>query len=103
MLTKALTEAASEAETPKTLAGKREVKILKSAMEALINQKQYTSDKNEEIFQNPKPKNAGLATIPFAKHCGYTLLKKLMLDRRPYQTRHTYASMMLTAAEPIAC
>lgn len=54
IVSKALTQAAEEAESPKTKAGKREVKILKPAMDALLAQKQYTLINNKEILQNPR-------------------------------------------------
>lgn len=103
LVTKALTEAAIEAETPKTVAGKREVKILKPAMDALLDQKQFTFDKNEEIFQNPNTNERWTGDQPIRKTLWMPALKKAKVRyRRPYQTRHTYASMMLTAEEPIA-
>jgi integrase len=93
LVTKALTEAALEAETPKTLAGKREVKILKPAMEALLDQKKYTSDKNEEIFQNPNTKERWTGDQPIRKTLWTPALKKAKVRyRRPYQTHHTYAT-----------
>ncbi len=103
LVTKALTEAATEAEIPKTSAGKREVKILKPAMDALLDQKKYTSDKNEEVIQNPNTNQRWTGDQPIRKTLWIHALKKAKVRyRRPYQTRHTYASMMLTAGESIA-
>ena len=103
IVNKALTQAASEAESPKTNAGKREVKILKPAMDALIDQKQFTLLKNKEIFQNPRTNERWSGDQAIRKTLWAPTLKKAKVRyRRPYQTRHTYASMMLTAGESIA-
>lgn len=102
-ITKALTQAADEAENPKTNAGNREVKILAPAMQALLDQKQYTYLKNQEIFQNTRTKERWTGDQAIRKNIWVGALKLAKVRyRRPYQTRHTYASMMLTAGESIA-
>jgi len=102
-VTKALTQAADEAENPKTNAGNREVKLLAPAMEALLDQKQYTYLNNKEIFQNPRTKERWTGDQAIRKNIWVSALKLAKVRyRRPYQTRHTYASMMLTAGESIA-
>lgn len=97
---KALTQYATEAETTKTKSGTREVKLLDGAREALLNQKQYTLFKNQEIFQN---------TFTGERWTGDQAIRKMLFKpalqrakvryRNPYQTRHTYASMMLSSGE----
>ncbi len=102
-VTKAMTQAAEEAEKPKTLAGKRDVKILPPAMEALIDEKKYTLLKGVEIFQNPITGERWTGDQSIRKTAWTPALKRAKVRyRRPYQTRHTYASMMLTADESIA-
>ncbi len=102
-VTKALTQSADEIEEPKTNAGKREVKLLAPAMQALIEQKQYTYLKNHEIFQNPRTGERWTGDQAIRKTVWASALKLAKVRyRRPYQTRHTYASMMLTAGESIA-
>jgi integrase len=100
---KALTQASEEFEETKTRAGKRRVKILAPVMEALIDQKQYTYLQNKEIFQNPITNEAWTGDASLRKTVWAPALRRAKVKyRRPYQTRHTYASMMLTAGESIA-
>lgn len=93
------TTAAEQAEEPKTRRSVRDVKILGPALEALTAQKALTFLADKEVFLNPhtaKPWN-GDQTIRTA---WAGILKRAGVRyRRPYQTRHTYASMMLTAGE----
>ncbi|KVC84007.1 Arm DNA-binding domain-containing protein [Burkholderia ubonensis] len=101
---KAITRAAKGvAEDTKTLAGRRDVKLLAPAMAALMAQKEYTFLAGEEIFHRPAWR--GWAEGPW-KHdhqiwdAWKTTLKHAKVRyRNPYQTRHTYASMMLSAGE----
>jgi len=98
----ALTQAAEEKEEPKTRAGDRYVKILPPAMKALLAQKKHTFLMNGSVFFNPlygKPWEGDqairkLAWIP-------ALRRAKVRYRYPYQTRHTYASMMLSANESV--
>jgi len=100
---RALTRAAivqkSEGETPKTRAGRRHIKLLAPAIEALQAQKAFTLLSNEYIFKNPRTGKrwSGDLVIREAWKRALTLTK--VRYRRPYQTRHTFASMMLTAGE----
>lgn len=100
VIDKAKTQYATEAETTKTKSGTREVKLLDMAREALINQKQYTFLNNEEIFQNPTTGQRWLGDQAIRKNLFIPTLKRAKVRyRNPYQTRHTYASMMLSAGE----
>ncbi len=86
----------------KLKSGRREVKILEPAMQALIAQKQYTYLANKEIFQNPKTNEVWIGDRPIRQGVWKPALRRANVRyRRPYQTRHTYASMMLTADESI--
>ena len=101
-ITKSLTQAAVEFEDTKTMSGRREVKILEPSMQALMAQKQYTYLANKEIFQNPKTNEAWIGDRPIRQGVWKPALRRANVRyRRPYQTRHTYASMMLTAGESI--
>jgi integrase len=99
-ISRGLTRAAKEAELPKTAAGIRSVKLLPMALEALTAQKVHTYIEGGVIFHDPrygKPFDGDQAIrksfwIP-------TLRKAKIRYRNPYQTRHTYASMMLSAGE----
>lgn len=93
------TQAAEVAEEPKTRRSVRDVKLLGPALEALEAQKKLTYLADGEVFHNPhtgKPWGGDL-TIRTAWN---TILKRAGVRQRyPYQTRHTYASMMLSAGE----
>jgi integrase len=101
-ISRGLTKAAKEAEVPKTAAGVRDVKLLPMALAALEAQKVYTYIVGAQIFHDPrydKPFDGDQAIrksfwIP-------TLRKAGVRYRNPYQTRHTYASMMLSARENV--
>ena len=102
-ITKSMTQAAEEFEETKTRAGKRDLKILEPAMQALVAQKPFTLLKNQEIFQNPKTNERWNGDRAIRQGVWKPALRRAKVRyRRPYQTRHTYASMMLTADESIA-
>lgn len=96
-VTKAQTRSARSPETTKTPAGRRDVKLLKPAIEALERQRSVTGDAGPSgrVWQLRTPK---------AAHAVWSLaLRKAGVKHRSaYQTRHTYASMLLTADEPVA-
>lgn len=98
---RAQTQAArGKAETTKTKAGTREVKILAPAMAALQAQKAHTYLKGEELFQNPRTGERWTGDQPIRKTLwAYAIKRAGVRYRNPYQTRHTYASMMLSAGE----
>jgi integrase len=98
-LTRAAIAIKSEGETPKTKSGRRDVKLLAPALAALTAQKEHTYITGEQIFNNPRTDKrwSGDLTIRSAWKRALQLAK--VRYRRPYQTRHTFASMMLTAGE----
>ena len=103
IVSKAYTQVSNEIEGTKTEAGNRTVKLLPQAIIALTSQKKYTFLKGEEVFQNPRHNKRWAGDQPIRKTLWTPALKKAGVDyRRPYQTRHTYASMMLSADEPLA-
>lgn len=101
---KAITRAAKGVpEDTKTVSGRRDVKLLGPAMSALMAQKAYTFVAGEEIFNRPAWR--GREGGPWRHDhqiwdAWKTTLKHAKVRyRNPYQTRHTYASMMLSAGE----
>jgi len=97
---KALTQAAKQAEAPKTYAGIRDVKLLPPALDALLEQKAHTFLKGQEIFQNPRTGERWTGDMVIRQRMWQRLLRKAKVRYRyPYQMRHTYASMMLMAGE----
>lgn len=99
---KALTQYSDEPEDTKTDAGEREVKLLAPALEALQAQKAHTYLAGAEVFQNPRTGERWTGDQPIRRTLWQPALKRAGVRyRRPYQTRHTYASMMLMAGEHV--
>ncbi|MFC3179130.1 hypothetical protein ACFOEC_18455 [Undibacterium amnicola] len=74
--------------------------MLDMARDALLNQKQYTYLKNKEVFQNTVTGERWTGDQSIRKTMFQPVLKRTKVRyRNPYQTRHTYASMMLSAGE----
>lgn len=100
VVSRPMTQQSKEAEVTKTDAGNREVKLLAGALEALVAQKQFTWLSGTEIFQNPQTMRRWAGDQPIRKTLWTLALKKGGIRYRyPYRTRHTYASMMLSAGE----
>ncbi|WP_455913816.1 Arm DNA-binding domain-containing protein [Pseudomonas syringae] len=100
-VSRAMTQASKgQAEATKTAAGRRSVKLLRPALEALQAQKAFTFLADAEVFQNPRTLQRWAGDGPIRKTTWVPAMKKAGVRyRRPYQTRHTYASMMLSAGE----
>lgn len=97
---RAKTQAADEAESPKTRRGTRDVKLLSPALEALTAQKSHSFLADGVVFLNPLHGKQWDGDAAIRESAWRPALKKAgMRYRNPYQTRHTYASMMLTAGE----
>lgn len=93
---------AKEAKGPKTEAGIRDVLLLPPALEALTQQKQYTFLQNGRVFYNPQTNKAWETSQQIRRTQWMHILKKTGVRyRNTYQTRHTYASMMLSQGENI--
>lgn len=102
-INKARTQESTEAETTKTRKGIRDVKLLAPALAALKRQKEITFLGGGEIFRDPRTGKPWEGDEAIRQGPWKTALKRAGIRyRRPYQTRHTYASMMLTAGEPLA-
>jgi integrase len=100
IINKAITQAARTPEATKTASGTREVKLLPPALASITSQKAFTWLNGEEIFQNPRTEERWTGDQPIRKTLWAHALKRAGVRyRRPYQTRHTYASMMLSAGE----
>jgi integrase len=100
---RAKTQYADEAETTKTKSGERDVKLLPPALEALKAQKSFTFLQDGKVFMNPRTGEPWTGDQAIRKTLWIPALKKAGIRyRRPYITRHSYASMMLSAGEPLA-
>lgn len=89
---RAETHAASEPEAPKTKSSRRSVKMLAPAREALLAQKEHTLMAGARVWHLNNDQAAREIWKLGCRKAGVRY-------RKPYQTRHTYASMMLTAGE----
>ena len=97
-VTRAVVE--KQEKSTKTRAGNRNVLLLPPALEALQNQKAYTFLQDGRIFFNPKTNKPWETDAQIRKSAWIHVLKKAGIRyRNPYQTRHTYASMLLSAGE----
>jgi integrase len=85
---------------PKTTAGSRDVLILPIALEALERQKKFTFALGQRVFHNPKT-NRPWTTDTQIRDTAWlpAITAAKVFYRNPYQTRHTYASMLLSAGE----
>lgn len=85
---------------PKTASGKREVKLLPLAVEALERQKALTFKDGGAVFVNPRTGKAWETDGQIRKTAWAPAVKRAGIRYRcAYQTRHTYASLMLSAGE----
>jgi len=99
-VSRAQTQHSDGPEAPKTDAGRREVKLLQPALDALMAQKAHTYLAGVEVFQNPQTLARWTGDQPIRKTLWTWALKRAGVRYRyPYQTRHTYASMMLSSGE----
>jgi integrase len=85
---------------PKTRAGERDVKLFPPALDALKNQQQFTYISSGRVFNNPRTNTPWETDGQIRKTMWIPALKKAsVIYRNPYQTRHTYASTLLSAGE----
>lgn len=85
--------------TTKTNAGIRAVELQAKAKESLRDQYHYTNEA-EYVFQDSRTKRPWKSDQPLRKRVWIPALKKAEIEyRNPYQTRHTFVSMMLGRGE----
>lgn len=78
----------------------RWVKLMPPALEVLKAQKQLTGGAGRWVFQNPRIDDRWQNSERLRVLWGAALKAAEVRYRYPYQTRHTYASMMVSAGEP---
>lgn len=99
-INRARTQAAAIAEVPKTKSSRRLVKLLPPALDALLAQKAHTYLAGKDVFHDPRTNEPWAGDQPIREGFWVPALRRAKVRyRRPYQTRHTYASRMLTAGE----
>lgn len=76
--------------------------LLRPAIEALKSQMNYTLGISKRVFHNPRT-NQPWETYHQIRRTAWihTIKRANVRYRNPYQTRHTYASMMLSSGENI--
>lgn len=85
--------------SPKTVAGLRRVLLLPKAKEALENQHKFTGEINDFVFHNPNTNKRWFDSEKIRYHWVKVLKIAGVRYRYPYQTRHSYASMLLSNGE----
>lgn len=84
----------------KTKSGKREVMLQSQAKEVLLDQLNFTGKLNETVFHDPHTNKPWKNDQPIRKNVWIPALEKAGIKyRNPYQTRHTFASMLLSRGE----
>ncbi|PIQ42814.1 MAG: site-specific integrase [Gammaproteobacteria bacterium CG11_big_fil_rev_8_21_14_0_20_46_22] len=84
----------------KTKRSRRTVQLLRPALSALKAQKQYTLWQQSYIFFNPQKKRPWKDASEMRKQAWLPLFKITNIEyRNLYQTRHTFASMMVSGGE----
>lgn len=96
---KAHTAYADAPESTKTTSGRRMVRLHGPALAALADQKRFTFLAGGRIFHNPNTGAAWLGDQSIRAFWTSALKRAGVRYRIPYQTRHTFASMMLSAGE----
>lgn len=93
-------EAKGTAEFPKTAAGRRDIRLLRPAVEALQAQRPLTflTELDGPIFKT-RAGERFTGSHQIWRIWQAALKRAGVRYRNPYQTRHTYASMMLSAGE----
>lgn len=89
-----------EIKEPKTKSGIRDVKLLTLAREAIEDQRKHTQLIGGRVFHNPRTSKPWQDDQQIrATAWSHALRRAEVRYRYPYQTRHTYASMLLSAGE----
>lgn len=89
-----------EIKGPKTEAGRREIKLLPPAREALLAQRVHSQLANGCVFLDPRTGDPWSGDKPIRELFWRPALRRAGVRYRyPYQTRHTYASTLLSAGE----
>ena len=83
----------------KTKAGNRDVILLPTALDALQDQKQYSFVGGEFVFVRLRQRGPLIDYEHLERPWKYIIKRAKVRYRNPYQTRHTYASQLLSGGE----
>ncbi|WP_125782910.1 tyrosine-type recombinase/integrase [Pseudoalteromonas rubra] len=82
---------------PKTSAGARVVELAPEAIEALTSQREFTKERSEYVFEEPKQRKPLTGADQIRKNIWVPVLNACELRyRNPYQTRHTFATRLIS-------
>lgn len=85
--------------SPKTASGQRSVELCQKSKQAIELQLVFTG-KSDRVFQDPKTNKQWLGDHVIRKRVWAPALEKAGLKyRNPYQTRHTFASLLLSSGK----
>ena len=101
-INKALTDCDDVPADVKTAASERTIHLSPTAVWALTCQKQHTKLAGKEIFHNPHQNEGWKGSEPILRQFKIVCKHAGVRYRKPYQMRHTYASMQLTVGENLA-
>ncbi len=91
---------AKKTKPTKTKSGERAVKLLPPALDALKAQKTHSLLRGTQVFHNPLTGEPWIDDQQIRKTAWIPTLRRAgVAYRTPYQTRHTYASTLLSAGE----
>jgi len=88
-----------EESSTKSAAGDRDVVLFEPAIDALEDQKAFTFKQSGRVFHNPVTNRQWSNDGAIWRYWKIAFAKIDVPYREPYQTRHTYASSMLSAGE----
>jgi len=83
----------------KTKAGTRDLILLPTALAALTDQKQFSFVGGDYVFVRPRNRGRFISYEHLERPWKYILKRAGVRYRNPYQTRHTYASQLLSGGE----
>jgi len=103
-INKAKTQASKKPEQPKTNTSYRTIKLLSPALNAILQQKNFTLNHESGcVFLDHKTGKPWQGDQPIRHKLWIPALKRANVRYRyPYQTRHTFASMMISSGENIS-
>ena len=99
---KGFSDADYEVSGLKTPAAYRVIHLSPTAIYALDCQKKHTRPQNAEIFVNPYTKKMWTGSTPIRQRFRLLCKNVGVRYRKPYQTRHTYATINLSVGENAA-
>jgi integrase len=89
-------------EETKTDAGRRLIDLRRGALQAILDQRQFTSLENDLVFHDPYHNAGWQDSSRISTRWNATLKKAGVRQRVLYQTRHTFASTLLSSgANPL--